>query len=83
MKDLDMQQAEQTETSETKIGRPTLGRVIQSTLAGALGVQSSKNREKDFANGNIWVFVVSGIIFTLLFIATVMTLVKLAIANLG
>lgn len=72
---------EQSSDSGTK--RPTLGRIIQSTLAGALGVQSSKNREKDFANGNIWVFVVSGIIFTVLFIATVMTLVKLAIANLG
>lgn len=74
--------SEQPNTQKNS-SRPSLGRIVQSTLAGALGVQSSKNREKDFANGNIWVFIVSGVIFTALFIFGVMTLVRLAISAAG
>lgn len=51
--------------------------VVKSTLAAATGVQSSKNRERDFTHGNIKVYVAAGIIFTLLFIGTVMAAVKL------
>ncbi len=61
---------------------PSIWRILQSTLAGAIGVQSNKNREKDFKNGNIWVFVASGLIFTVLFILTITTLVRLAISSL-
>lgn len=59
---------------------PSFGRVLQSTLAGAIGIQSNKNREKDFENGNIWVFIASGILFTVLFIFTVTTVVRLALS---
>mgnify|MGYP001567659718 CR=1 FL=1 len=51
--------------------------VVKSTLAAATGVQSTKNRERDFTHGNIKVYVAAGIIFTLLFIGTVMAAVKL------
>ena len=47
--------------------KPGIGSVIMSTLAAAMGVQSSKNRERDFAKGNFKMYVVSGIIFTVLF----------------
>ena len=53
-------------------------RVIASTLAAAFGVQSSKNREHDFANGNFKVYVIAGILFTALFVTTVIGLAKLA-----
>mgnify|MGYP000022709892 CR=1 FL=1 len=55
-------------------------RVIQSTLAAAIGVQSKKNRERDFEEGNAGTFIAAGIIFTALFIATVMTVVQLVVA---
>ena len=55
-------------------------RIIQSTLAAAIGVQSKKNRERDFQEGNAGTFIVAGIIFTVLFIATVMTVVRLVTA---
>jgi|TARA_B110000483_G_scaffold77522_2_gene96542 hypothetical protein len=58
----------------------SLSRIIRSTLAGAIGVQSNKNREEDFKNGSIWVYIVSGIIFTALFILTVTTVVKIALS---
>ena len=55
-------------------------RIIQSTLAAAIGVQSKKNRERDFQEGNAGAFIAAGIIFTVLFIATVMTVVQLVTA---
>jgi len=55
-------------------------RIIQSTLAAAIGVQSKQNRERDFQEGNAVTFIAAGIIFTALFIATVMTIVQLVVA---
>lgn len=68
------------QANKPKTSRPTFRRVLQSTLAGAIGVQSNKNREKDFENGNIWVFVASGIIFTVIFILTITTIVRIAVS---
>ncbi len=48
-------------------------------LAAGLGVQSSKNRERDFKQGRIGVFIAAGVIFTLLFIGTVATVVQLVL----
>ncbi|HHX83308.1 MAG TPA: DUF2970 domain-containing protein [Pseudomonadaceae bacterium] len=57
--------------------------VLKSVLWGALGVQSNKNREKDFQHGSLKVFMVAGTIFTVVFILVVMTVVKLALRNTG
>ena len=60
--------------------KPGLKAIIQSTLAAAFGVQSSKNREQDFQHGNLWVYIASGIIFTVIFIFAVLIVVRLALA---
>ena len=57
--------------------------VVGSVLAAGLGVQSSKNRERDFKQGRIGVFIAAGIVFTLLFIATVVTVVQLVLKGSG
>ncbi len=57
--------------------------VVSSVLAASLGVQSSKNRERDFKHGRIGVFIAAGIIFTLLFIGTVFTVVQLVLKGSG
>lgn len=51
-------------------------RVVQSTLAAAIGVQSKKNRERDFEEGNAGTFIVAGILFTVLFVATFVVVVS-------
>ncbi|MDB2434432.1 DUF2970 domain-containing protein [Luminiphilus sp.] len=51
-------------------------RIVQSTLAAAIGVQSKKNRERDFEQGNAGTFIVAGILFTVLFIATIVVVVS-------
>ena len=55
--------------------------VISSVFAAGLGVQSSKNRERDFKTGSFKVFLISGIIFTLLFIGTVYTVVQIVLSG--
>ena len=57
--------------------------VIGSVLAAGLGVQSSKNRERDFKQGRLGVFIAAGIVFTLLFMGTVYTVVQLVLQNAG
>ena len=57
--------------------------VVSSVLAAGLGVQSSKNRERDFKQGRFSTFIAAGIIFTLLFIGTVYTVVQLVLKGSG
>ncbi|MEH6590304.1 MAG: DUF2970 domain-containing protein [Halioglobus sp.] len=57
--------------------------VIGSVFAAGLGVQSSKNRERDFQQGKFGVFLTAGFIFTLVFIGTVYGIVQLVLKNAG
>ncbi len=57
--------------------------VISSVFAAGLGVQSSKNRERDFNQGRAGVFVAAGVIFTLGFIAVMVVIVQLVIKGAG
>ena len=49
---------------------PTLLQVVGSTLAALCGIQSQKNRERDFTQGNAKVFIVVGAILTAFFVLT-------------
>ena len=61
--------------------KPSLLSVVKSILAAAIGVQSDSNRSRDFEQGNPLTFIVGGIVFTLLFIATVATIVGFVLSN--
>ncbi len=63
--------------------KPGFWQIVLSTLAAFLGVQSNKNRERDFKHGNIYVYIVSGLIFTVVFIFCVITVVKLVLKSSG
>lgn len=54
--------------------------VFRSVSASMFGVQSSKQHEEDFARGNVWSYVVVGLVATLLFILAVWGVVKLALS---
>ncbi|MBT5155573.1 MAG: DUF2970 domain-containing protein [Gammaproteobacteria bacterium] len=56
---------------------PRFWEVVMSVLAAALGVQNSKNRERDFTRGNPLVFIAAGLIFTILFVLTLIGVVNL------
>jgi hypothetical protein len=57
--------------------------VVQSVLAASFGVQSNKNRERDFVRGSAKAFIIAGIIGTILFIVTVITIVKVVLKSAG
>ena len=66
---------------ETSKQKPRFGSVILSILAAAIGVQSDKNRERDFANGSPFTFIIGGFVFTILFMATVALVVGLVLSR--
>jgi len=57
--------------------------LLQSTLAAALGVQSGKNRQRDFEQGKPSQFIFAGILFTLVFIGILITIVRIVLSNVG
>ena len=57
--------------------------VVGSVLAAGLGVQSSKNRERDFKQGRVGVFIAAGVVFTLLFIGSVVFVVQMVLKGAG
>lgn len=63
--------------------KPSFGQVVLSTLAAAIGVQSNKNRERDFKGGSIKAYVAAGLIFTALFVLTLVLVVKTVLSNMG
>ncbi|MCB1703397.1 MAG: DUF2970 domain-containing protein [Halioglobus sp.] len=69
--------------SKSKPGKLNPFQVVASVFAAGLGVQSSKNRERDFKQGRIGVFIAAGIIFTLLFIGAVMFVVQMVVKGAG
>lgn len=62
---------------------PTLWQVVKSVNASFFGVQSSKNRERDFTHGKPLPFIVVGLVMTAAFILVVWLAVKLALKDAG
>lgn len=63
--------------------KPGILQIVLSTLAAAFGVQSSKNRERDFKGGNIYTYMIAGVVFTAVFVLAVVLVVRLVLANAG
>ncbi|MEJ2344359.1 MAG: DUF2970 domain-containing protein [Gammaproteobacteria bacterium] len=61
-------------SEEDKVG---LGRVVMSVLAAMFGVQGARAHERDFTKGRPAAYVIVGLIFTLLFILTIVGVVTL------
>ncbi|EXF47283.1 hypothetical protein BAY1663_00301 [Pseudomonas sp. BAY1663] len=57
----------------------TLRQMLGSVLAAALGVQSGKNRARDFSHGKPSHFIFLGLGFTAIFVLVILGVVKLAL----
>lgn len=79
--------AKQKDIAETeqpeKDGKTNLLQVIGSVLMAGLGVQSSKNKERDFKQGNFKAFIIVGLVFTVLFVVAVATVVSTVLDSAG
>ena len=61
--------------------KPNLTALVLSILAAGFGVQSDKNRERDFNQGSPLAFILGGFLFTLLFILSVALIVGLVLSK--
>lgn len=62
---------------------PNLGQMASSVLAAAFGVQSQKNRDRDFRHGRALHFIIAGMVFTVLFVLAIIVVVKLVLRQAG
>lgn len=72
---------EQEPKTPTYQKSPSFWQVIGSVLAMWFGVQSGKNRDRDFGHGSASTFIVVGVVFTFLLVIAVIIAVKLALSG--
>lgn len=59
----------------------TLLQLVGSALAAAFGVQTSRNRERDFSRGKPIQFIVIGVVLTALFVLMVAGVVSIVLSQ--
>ncbi|MGQ0658759.1 MAG: DUF2970 domain-containing protein [Chromatiales bacterium] len=63
--------------------KPGLRAVLGSAFAAAFGVQSSRNRERDFSRGSPSRYVLAGLAGTILFVLVMYAVVRLVLRSAG
>lgn len=63
--------------------RPTLWEVTRSVAAAFFGVQSSRQRRRDFTHGNPWHYLIIGLVMTALVVVAFWSAVQLALRYAG
>ena len=61
----------------------TLWEMLQSVLSAAFGVQSGKNRSRDFSRGKPSHFIILGVLFTAVFVLVIFGIVRLVLHLAG
>jgi len=69
--------------SEEDKKQPSLWQVAQSVGAALFGVQTSKNHERDFTHGKPSQYIILGLIAVVIFIGTIIAVVKFVISLVG
>lgn len=59
----------------------SINNTIKSVAAAFFGVQSNKNRERDFSEGKLSHFIIVSVIGVLLFIAVLIAIVMIVISS--
>ncbi|MGI9328626.1 MAG: DUF2970 domain-containing protein [Pseudomonadales bacterium] len=73
------------ESDESAEAQPSLSlwQMMGSAIAAGLGVQSSRNRERDFKQGKASHFIAIGIAFTVLFVVGMVFFVRFVLTLAG
>lgn len=69
--------------NETSKKEPSLWDVVKSVQAAFLGVQSSKNYERDFQHGKPYQYIIIGLIGVAIFITVIISVVMLVLKLAG
>jgi len=76
------QQDEESKTEKTPRNLPFLY-VVLSVIQASFGVQSSNNRERDFKQGKLLAFIVAALLFTAIFVGTLLMIVRWVLSTTG
>ncbi len=69
-------------TDQDKEGKkPSILQIILSVLSAAIGIQSNKNRERDFEGGSLKTYIITGIVFVIIFVTTLISIVSVVLEN--
>lgn len=63
--------------------KPTLWQTLLSVLSSFFGVQSERNRERDFRNGRPLHYILTGLLMAVLFVIAVILMVRWALSLAG
>ncbi|MEW6998778.1 DUF2970 domain-containing protein [Colwelliaceae bacterium BS250] len=74
-------QVEDVKSVQEEVKPPSIKDVAGSVGAAFLGVQSDKNRERDFSQGKFSHFIIVGAIAVLLFVASLIGIVSLVLPD--
>lgn len=73
------QQAANLEQDNRKSGSLTFWQTLVSVGQASFGVQNQKNKERDFEKGSIKGFVAAALIFTVVFVLTLVVIVNVVL----
>lgn len=65
-----------------KVKKASFLRLVLTSFAAAAGVQSSKNLVDDFSQKSPFPFIAAGIIFTVVFLGTIILIVKYVLSDI-
>lgn len=68
-----------TDNNNSNDSKVSFFTIVQSVLAAAIGVQSEKNRQRDFKQGKPIYYIIAGLIFVVIFITVIITIVQLVL----
>ena len=71
------------ETEQEEKNKISILSLMGSIFASAFGVQTNKNRERDFKHGKFHHFIIGGIVFAVLFVLAVIGIVKMVMSTAG
>jgi len=66
---------------EEKPKSPSFYQLLKSTLWAAIGVQSDKNRAEDFSNTSPVPYIIAGLLFTIVFIFSLVAIVSFVLKD--
>ncbi|HAS16260.1 MULTISPECIES: DUF2970 domain-containing protein [Idiomarina] len=72
-----------SDSSDNKAPKLGIVSMVVSVLAAFLGVQTEKNRQRDFQHGSPKAYIIIGVILTILFVLGLVGLVNIVMANVA
>ncbi|MDO8908856.1 MAG: DUF2970 domain-containing protein [Pseudohongiella sp.] len=74
-----MSQQKSTEHDADTEKKLSFWQMMLSVFQASFGVQNQKNKERDFEKGSIKGFIAAALIFTVLFVLTIVTIVSIVL----